>query len=137
MALIWCGIFAALNDQHIARLYGAAMTKDGLPYFVMEYVNGERLDHYCASRALTIPARLVLFRKICSAVTYAHQHLIIHRDLKPANIRVTPEGEPKLRDFGIAKLLEDEAGSALDQTITLPGAMTPEYASPNRCAASV
>ncbi len=82
-------ILAGLNDPHIARLYGAAVTAQGVPYFVMEYVEGERLDRYCEAHCLTIPERLELFRKVCSAVTYTHQHLVIHRDLKPANIRVT------------------------------------------------
>ena len=72
----------------------------------MEYVEGERLDEYCDRRRLPVEERLALFRQVCAAVAYAHQHLVIHRDLKPANIRVTPEGEPKLLDFGIAKLLD-------------------------------
>jgi non-specific serine/threonine protein kinase/serine/threonine-protein kinase len=125
-------ILAALNHPNIARLYGAGLTDDGAPYFVMEYVAGERLDEYCDRRTLSIADRLQLFRKICSAVGYAHQHLIIHRDLKPANIRVTPEGEPKLLDFGIAKLLAGDDSAALGQTVTLAGAMTPEYASPEQ-----
>ena len=125
-------ILAALNHPNIARLYGAGVTDDGTPYFVMEYVAGEPLDSYCDARQLGAPERLQLFRKICSAVAYAHQHLIIHRDLKPANIRVTPEGEPKLLDFGIAKLLEDNDAAAIGQTVTLAGAMTPEYASPEQ-----
>jgi tetratricopeptide (TPR) repeat protein len=122
-------ILAALNHPNIARLYGAASTPNGAPYFVMEYVEGEPLDQYCKARALTIAERLQLFRKGCAAVAYAHQHLVIHRDLKPANIRVTAEGEPKLLDFGIAKLLEADE---IEQTITLPAAMTPEYASPEQ-----
>ena len=125
-------ILAALNHPNIARLYGAGLAEDGSPYFAMEYVAGQRLDEYCDQRTLSLPERLQIFRKICSAVAYAHQHLIIHRDLKPANIRVTPEGEPKLLDFGIAKLLEDENAPALAQTVTLAGAMTPEYASPEQ-----
>ncbi len=122
-------ILAALNHPNIARLYGAASTPNGAPYFVMEYVEGEPLDQYCNARALTITERLQLFRKVCAAVAYAHQHLVIHRDLKPANIRVTAEGEPKLLDFGIAKLLEADE---IEQTITLQTAMTPEYASPEQ-----
>jgi tetratricopeptide (TPR) repeat protein/tRNA A-37 threonylcarbamoyl transferase component Bud32 len=124
-------ILAALTHPNIGRLYGGAVTQDGLPYFVMEYVEGERLDSYCAGQGLTIPQRLQLFRKICGAVSYAHQHLVIHRDLKPSNIRVTPEGEPKLLDFGIAKLLDDETTLA-EQTMTLTSVMTPEYASPEQ-----
>jgi eukaryotic-like serine/threonine-protein kinase len=125
-------ILATLNHPNIARLYGAGMSEDGTPYFVMEYVEGERLDQYCAVRRLGVPERLQLFRKICSAVAYAHQHLIIHRDLKPANIRVTPDGEPKLLDFGIAKLLQEDEAASLAQTVTVAGAMTPEYASPEQ-----
>jgi tetratricopeptide (TPR) repeat protein/predicted Ser/Thr protein kinase len=125
-------ILAALTHPNIARLYGGAVTQDGIPYFVMEYVEGERLDSYCDTRQMPIRERLELFRKICSAVSYAHQHLVIHRDLKPANIRVTVEGEPKLLDFGIARLLDDESIAGSEQTMTLIGAMTPEYASPEQ-----
>ncbi len=98
----------------------------------MEYVEGERLDEHCAERQLATDERLQLFRKVCAAVTYAHQHLVIHRDIKPANIRVTAEGEPKLLDFGIAKLLEPTTSLGGEQTMTFAGAMTPEYASPEQ-----
>ena len=125
-------ILAGLNHPHIARLYDASVSSEGLPYFVMEYVEGERLDEYCDRRALTIKDRLQLFGKICSAVAYAHQRLVIHRDIKPANIRVTADGEPKLLDFGIARLLDPETTQTSDQTITLQGVMTPEYASPEQ-----
>ena len=125
-------ILAGLTHPSIARLYGGAVTRDGLPFFVMEYVEGERLDAYCSSHQLTIRERLEMFQKICAAVAYAHQHLVIHRDLKPANIRVTPEGEPKLLDFGIAKLIDDANTGPTGETITLAGVMTPEYASPEQ-----
>ena len=129
-------VLAGLNHPHIARLYGGAVTPEGRPYLVMEYVEGERLDDYCQRHALGVPERLALFRKVCAAVAYAHQNLVIHRDLKPANIRVTPEGEPKLLDFGIAKLLDaDHAGTVTSlptMTLTLQGMMTPEYASPEQ-----
>ncbi len=124
-------ILAGLNHPNIARLYGGAVTPGGLPYFVMEYVAGERLDDYCTKRHLSIAQRLEIFRKICSAVSYAHQNLVIHRDLKPGNIRVTDEGEPKLLDFGIAKLLDD-AADVPEQTVTLASVMTPDYASPEQ-----
>ena len=126
-------VLATLNHPHIARLYGSGVTAKGQAYLVIEYVEGERLDRYCQDRGLDVPARLALFRKVCAAVSYAHQNLVVHRDLKPANIRVTPEGEPKLLDFGIAKLLDPEGTlPRLEPTVTMRGAMTPEYASPEQ-----
>jgi eukaryotic-like serine/threonine-protein kinase len=124
-------ILAGLTHPNIAQLYGGAVTANGLPYFVMEYVEGARLDDYCRDQRLSIVQRLELFRKICSAVSYAHQHLVIHRDLKPANIRVTAQGEPKLLDFGIAKLL-DPTTTIPEVTMTFAAVMTPEYASPEQ-----
>jgi eukaryotic-like serine/threonine-protein kinase len=125
-------ILAGLTHPNIARLYGGAVTENGVPYFVMEFVEGERLDSFCDTHRLGIRERLELFRKICAAVSYAHRHLVIHRDLKPANIRVGADGEPKLLDFGIAKLLDDENVAVPEQTVTLSGAMTPDYASPEQ-----
>ncbi len=125
-------ILAALNNPHIARLYGGAVTADGTPYFAMEYVEGEPLTDYCEQRNLGTKERLELFGKVCAAVSYAHQHLVIHRDLKPANIRVTAEGEPKLLDFGIARVLETDTSKVGEHTISLAAAMTPEYASPEQ-----
>ncbi|MEO7724426.1 MAG: serine/threonine-protein kinase, partial [Chthoniobacterales bacterium] len=124
-------ILAQLEHPHIARLLDGGTTEDGLPFFVMEFVKGEPLLDYCEAHRLTIRERLELFCKICAAVTYAHQNLVIHRDLKPSNILVMAEGEPKLLDFGIARLLtaEDE-----DLTLTAPAArvLTPGYASPEQ-----
>ena len=125
-------ILASLNHPNIARLYGGGVTAEGVPYFVMEYVEGTRFDDYCQENRLSIRERLALFRKVCGAVAYAHQHLVIHRDIKPGNIRVTAEGEPMLLDFGIAKLLDPAAPSDGELTVTSAGAMTPEYASPEQ-----
>ena len=125
-------LLASLNHPNIAQLYGSGLTADGVPFFVMEYVEGQRLDDYCNERHLGTEERLQLFRKVCSAVTYAHQRLVIHRDLKPANVRVTAEGEPKLLDFGIAKLIGIANAQSGDMTLTLQGVMTPEYASPEQ-----
>ncbi|HEX4666822.1 MAG TPA: serine/threonine-protein kinase, partial [Chthoniobacterales bacterium] len=124
-------ILAQLDHPNIARLIDGGTTDDGLPYFVMEYVKGEPIHTFCDAQALPTAARLHLFRKVCAAVTYAHQNLVIHRDLKPSNILVTQDGEPKLLDFGIAKLLTAENELF---TQTLPGlrVMTPEYASPEQ-----
>jgi serine/threonine protein kinase len=125
-------LLASLNHPNIAQLYGSGLTADGVPFFVMEYVEGQRLDDYCKDRKLETKERLQLFRKVCSAVTYAHQRLVIHRDLKPANVRVTAEGEPKLLDFGIAKLIDVDNAQSSGMTLTLQGVMTPEYASPEQ-----
>ncbi|HEX4899948.1 MAG TPA: protein kinase, partial [Pyrinomonadaceae bacterium] len=122
-----------LDHPHIARLLDGGTTDDGLPYFVMEYVEGEPLYRYCDKNQLTIADRLKLFRKACAAVHYAHQNFVIHRDLKPGNIMVSPEGVPKLLDFGIAKLLNPElAYHPLDPTTAAMRLMTPEYASPEQ-----
>src|SRR5260370_31577632 len=104
-----------------------------MPYFVMELIEGQRLDEYCDTQKLATNARLGLFLQVCSAVQYAHQRLIIHRDIKPGNILVTPEAEPKLLDFGIAKILESsEAADQPEQTISLIRLLTPENASPEQ-----
>jgi tetratricopeptide (TPR) repeat protein/predicted Ser/Thr protein kinase len=121
-------ILAGLEHPNIARLLDGGATEDGRPYFVMEYIEGRPLDKYCDERKLSIAARLELFLVICSAVHYAHQRLVIHRDIKPGNILVTREGQPKLLDFGIAKL----TASAPEATLTAAAMMTPEYASPEQ-----
>jgi serine/threonine-protein kinase len=126
-------ILAGIDHPHVAKLYDGGTTDDGLPYLVMEYIDGSRLDDYCDAHRLSIEKRLTLFRKVCSAVHFAHQNLVIHRDLKPANILVTAEGEPKLLDFGIAKLLNPElAASTLGTTHADTRLLTPEYASPEQ-----
>src|SRR5205823_4821416 len=125
-------ILAGFDHPNIARLFDAGTTPDGLPYFVMEYIEGLPLDQYCDKQRLSITDRLKLFREVCSAVSYAHRHLVIHRDIKRSNILVTPEGAPKLLDFGIAKVLQ--AGAAPEALVTSTGLrlMTPEYASPEQ-----
>ena len=129
-------IMAALDHPNIARLFDGGVTVDGLPWFAMEYVEGAPLDRYCDERRLTIEQRLELFCRVCSAVQYAHQNLIVHRDLKPANILVTHDGDVKLLDFGIAKLLGDaSAGTSL--TLTNERVMTPLYASPEQIRGDV
>jgi serine/threonine protein kinase len=125
-------ILASLNHPNIAQLYGAEITPDGFSFLVMEYVEGVRIDKHCDDNHLSIRDRLEMFRRVCGAVHYAHQRLIIHRDIKPANILITKEGEPKLLDFGIAKLLGPETSMAGEQTMTFAAAMTPEYASPEQ-----
>jgi eukaryotic-like serine/threonine-protein kinase len=126
-------ILATLDHPNIARLLDGGTTQEGVPYFVMELIEGERIDNYCDGRKLSTTERLALFLQICSAVQYAHQHLVIHRDIKPGNILVTAEGMPKLLDFGIAKILEsNEAPDQPEQTISLVRLLTPEYASPEQ-----
>lgn len=123
-------ILATLDHPNIARILDGGRTDDGRPYFVLEYIEGVPIDQYCEERKLTIADRLKIFRQVCAAVHYAHQHLVIHRDLKPTNVLVTADGTPKLLDFGIAKLLNEEA-SAL-RTRADMRLMTPEYASPEQ-----
>lgn len=123
-------ILAGLTHPNIAWLYGAAIAPAGIPYLVMEYVEGPRLDHYCRDKELSVRERLVLFRKICAAVAYGHQHLILHRNIKPANIRVAPDGEPKLLDFGIAEPLNATVSTIAQQT--LAATVVSEYASPEQ-----
>jgi eukaryotic-like serine/threonine-protein kinase len=127
-------ILAALDHPHIALLLDGGTTDDGLPYFVMEFIEGQPLYRYCDTHTLSIPERLKLFRAICDAVHYAHQKQVVHRDIKPSNVLVTGEGAPKLLDFGIAKLLNpDLAGDIThDPTATAMRLMTPEYASPEQ-----
>jgi len=126
-------ILAGLNHPNIARLLDGGVTGQGLPYLVMEYVDGLPIDEYCREKLLTIPERLVLFQQVCAAVQYAHYNLVIHRDLKPSNILVTHEGIPKLLDFGIAKLLsEGEADNPAAVTRLAERPMTLDYASPEQ-----
>ena len=126
-------ILASLQHPNIARLLDGGTTESGLPYVAMEFVDGEAIDAFCASRNLSLRARLALFQQACAAVQYAHQHLVIHRDIKAGNILVTGDGAPKLLDFGIAKLLDPDTGREHGAQTTMR-AMTPESASPEQLA---
>lgn len=124
---------AMLNHPHIARLLDGGATADRRPYLVMEWIDGRPIDEYCREGGLTIRQRLELFLQVCDAVAYAHRNLVVHRDLKPSNILITAAGEPKLLDFGIAKVF-DAGESGPESTLTVGGAqpLTPEYASPEQ-----
>jgi eukaryotic-like serine/threonine-protein kinase len=127
--------FLAAVGKHpnIARLFDAGTTDDGSPYFVMEYVDGSSIDRHCDQRRLTIRERLELFRAVCTAVRFAHQHAVIHRDIKPSNILITSDGTPKLIDFGIAKLIApDQDRSMAFRTAPQARVLTPHYASPEQ-----
>lgn len=121
-------LLARLEHPNIARLLDGGVSSQGEPYLVMEYVDGIALDRYCDNHRLSIRARLELMIKVCAAVNSAHQYLIVHRDLKPGNILVTEDGEPKLLDFGIAKMIDAESGRERTATVNL--FLTPTYASP-------
>lgn len=127
-------ILARLDHPHIAQLIDGGATEEGLPYLVMDLVDGVPLDRYCEEHKLPVSRRLQLFRDVCSAVSHAHQNLIVHRDLKPANILVTADGTVKLLDFGIAKLLQpDFATTGPAQTaLTSVNTLTLEFASPEQ-----
>jgi eukaryotic-like serine/threonine-protein kinase len=126
-------ILASLNHPNIGKLFDGGTTEDGLPFFVMEYIAGLPLLQYCDKHDLSTTERLQLFRHVCAAVQHAHQNLVIHRDLKPSNILVNEEGEVKLLDFGVAKLLNPElTNEGLTQTQAALRVMTPEYASPEQ-----
>ncbi|MFN7999270.1 MAG: serine/threonine-protein kinase [Bryobacteraceae bacterium] len=120
-------ILALLNHPNIARILDGGHAPNGLPYLAMEYVAGEPVDAFCEERALSLRDRLKLFLKVCDAVGHAHGRLVVHRDLKPANVLVTAAGEPKLLDFGIAKVLDPSHAETGSTRL-----MTPEYASPEQ-----
>jgi len=124
-------ILANLDHPNIAKILDGGATSEGLPYLVMEVIDGVPITEYCDRNRLSIEDRFRLFRTVCGAVHYAHQHLVVHRDIKPTNILVTSDGAPKLLDFGIAKILTQDVAPK-DATVTGVWAMTPEYASPEQ-----
>ncbi|HET6433397.1 protein kinase domain-containing protein [Dyella sp.] len=124
-------LLARLEHPGIARLLDGGVLADGKPFLAMEYVQGERIDLWCDRHGLDLPARIGLFLKVCAAVDFAHRNLIIHRDIKPANILVTEDGTPKLLDFGIARILDEQAVDVA-ATATAAHAMTLAYASPEQ-----
>jgi eukaryotic-like serine/threonine-protein kinase len=131
-------ILARLSHPHIAQLVDAGVTSAGQPYLVLEHIEGETIDRYCDAHALSVDARVRLVLDVLSAVSHAHANLIVHRDLKPSNVLVTGDGQAKLLDFGIAKLLGDDRGAA-GSTLTREGgqAFTPQYAAPEQLTGGV
>ncbi len=126
-------ILAGLNHPSIAQIFDGGTTSEGVPYLVMELVDGEPIDRYCERERLTIRQRIELFREVCAAVHCSHQNLVVHCDLKPSNILVTAKGQPKLLDFGIAKLLRENATDNRAEPTTIGRRpLTPEYASPEQ-----
>ena len=131
-------ILASLDHPYITRIRESGSTPEGVPYEVMEFVDGEPLDTFCDRRLLDLLDRLDLFRRVCEAVEYAHERGIVHRDLKPANVLVMADGTPKLLDFGIAKPTHQAAlGGTLFTTRTGVRLMTPTYASPEQVRGEV
>ncbi|RPE80021.1 serine/threonine-protein kinase [Vulcaniibacterium tengchongense] len=124
-------ILARLAHPHIARLLDAGVSAEGVPYLALEYVEGEPISDYCRNRQVPLEARLRMFQQICDAVSHAHANLIVHRDLKPSNILVTPGGDVRLLDFGIAKLLDSDA-PMIERTRTGMRAFTLHYAAPEQ-----
>jgi serine/threonine-protein kinase len=130
-------LLGRLNHPAIARLLDAGVTESGERYLVLEYVDGERIDRYCDHHGLSVAQRVALFIVVCQAVMHAHENLVVHRDLKPSNIFVAAGGQVKLLDFGVAKLLEGDAGhagEASELTQSAGAAMTPRYAAPEQLA---
>jgi len=126
-------ILARLDHPNIARLLDCGTTDDGLPFIVMEHVDGEPIHDYCRRRDIPLPDRLTLFRRVGEAVSYAHRHLVVHRDITPHNILVTDDGEPKLLDFGLATLIgPPQAADGGKRTATVLRMLTPAYASPEQ-----
>ncbi len=127
-------ILASLTHPHIARLYDAGVSADGQPFIALEYVAGQTLVEHCDGARLTLRDRILLFQQVLSAVQYAHAHLVIHRDLKPSNVLVDEQGQVRLLDFGLAKLVTDGLANATELTLDTGLALTPDYASPEQMA---
>lgn len=125
-------LLARLEHPNIVRVLDGGSTDEGIPYLVMEYVDGIALTEYCDRHGFDVGARVAVFAKVCDAVQAAHRHLVVHRDLKPQNILVDGAGEPRLLDFGIARVLADTSNGTAEATRTLLQAMTPAYASPEQ-----
>ena len=126
-------ILASFEHPFIARLLDGGSTPEGIPYFVMEFIEGETLYDYCDKKRLGLAERLKIFQKICSALDYAHERQIIHRDIKPSNILINRFGSPKLLDFGIAKVLDPNLiHESVNPTASVMRMMTPDYASPEQ-----
>ena len=131
-------IVGRLAHENIAQLVDAGVSTSGQPYLVLEFVEGEHIDRYCDQQGLDVAGRIRLFLTVLEAVAHAHANLIVHRDLKPSNVLVSSDGQVKLLDFGIAKLLEGEGREGAATLLTVDGgrAMTPEYAAPEQVTAS-
>ena len=123
-------ILSSLRHPHIARFFDSGSTPEGIPYVIMEYVDGTRLDEYCTEQRFDLVGRISIMLRVCAAVEYAHQNRVVHRDLKPGNILVLNSGAPKLLDFGIAKLVRSD--QKLTGATTATHIMTPRYASPEQ-----
>ena len=125
-------ILASLEHAHIARLYDAGLDQMGRPYLALEYVEGQPIDVYARERSLSVRQKLDLLLQVCAAVAFAHSRLVVHRDLKPSNILVTPDGQVRLLDFGIAKLMEGDSANETPLTQLAGRALTLDYASPEQ-----
>lgn len=125
-------VLAALRHPNIAQFYDAGTTRDGRPFFAMEFVDGRPITTFAEARTFSVKERLRLFQAVCGAVQHAHQHLIVHRDIKPGNVLVGEDGVPKLVDFGIAKVLTGSPAGAASLTQTRARVLTPEYAAPEQ-----
>jgi serine/threonine-protein kinase len=125
-------LLARLSHPHIARLFDAGVGENGQPYLILEYVEGERIDHYCSDRKLSLRERLQLFLDVLEAVAHAHSQLVVHRDLKPSNVLVTADGLVKLLDFGVAALQPKELQRLQSAPVIDPQELTPAYAAPEQ-----